>query len=109
MIVFGFFAGWIMVVGAANELRLLGESRDWAPRRGVITQSYARSIRGPLSRLHIDVEFAGVYLNTGEGFHVGRLGYGIENGVATRLKAARVAAEYPVKSDRLNAGGVNHV
>ena len=79
-----------MVVGAANELRLIRESRDWSSRRGVITQSHARSIRGPLGRLHIDLEIAGVYLGTGERFQVDRPGYGIENGVAVQLDPLRI-------------------
>ena len=96
LVVFGFFAGWLAVIGAGYELRRMHAIQDWPARRGVITQSYARQLRGHKNRLYWDVEIAGVYAGSEQRFYVSRVGYGIEQSIVTRGRAERMAARFPV-------------
>ena len=96
LIVFGFFAGWLAVVGAGYELQRMHTIQEWPARRGVITQSYARQLRGHKSRLYWDVEIAGIYAGSEQRFYVSRVGYGIELSIVTRGRAEQMAARFPI-------------
>lgn len=99
LILFGFFAGWLLVVGSVIELRGQRAVREWSASRGVITQSYARNARTFQNRKSWQVEIAGNYLDSGGRFGVGRVGYGVQYSVLTRGRAERMASAYPVGTE----------
>ena len=98
-ILFAFFAGWILVAGAAYELYMMQEVRSWPAKRGVITTSYATRRRGAGFRRFADVQIAGTYAATNERFGLDRIGYGIEHSIVTESRASAFAARYPVKTE----------
>lgn len=91
----GFFAGWILAVGSALELRDLHAARAWPAKEGVITHSYARRIRGHMNRPSWHAEIAGRYADGSGTFSVSRHGFGIQNAVNTRSQAEAVTKRYP--------------
>ncbi len=95
-ILFGFFAGWITVFGCLAELHGLNAAQSWEKRRGVITHSYARHVRGAGRGRYWDVQIAGTYVGTDQTFQAARTGYGFEMSVNTRAHADRLTARYPV-------------
>ena len=103
LIILGFFGGWITVAGSINELHGLAEVQQWPVRRGVITHSYARQVRGFQNRRYWDVEIDGTYLGASPGskpgFSVDRIGYGFEFSVNSEARARRFAARFPVGTE----------
>jgi len=97
-ILFCFFGGWITFFGALNELHGIKVAQKWETRRGVITHSYTRRIRGARNGLYWDAEIAGKYPD-GQKFGVNRIGYGIEHSICTRRQAEAVVARYPVGTE----------
>lgn len=99
LILFGFFAGWLTVIGACYELYAHEWTQSWPVKRGIITHSYAHQSRGFQNRKYWAAEMAGIYKDTGDVFGANRYGYGVEFSVFTKEQAERKAARFPVGTE----------
>jgi hypothetical protein len=95
LILFAFFAGWIIAVGAAIELHRMDGARHWPSREAVLTHSYPRRVRWGTRGYHWEAEIAGRYLDDERTFSVSRVSYGIFNERFGRAGAEAVTARYP--------------
>ena len=101
LILLGFLAGWLLVLGSAHDLTLLYAARSWPAKEAVITHSYARQVRGMQNRRYWHAEIAGKYVDGSGKFNVSRHAYGFHQWTRTQEKAEAVARKYPVGT-RLN-------
>lgn len=94
-LLFGFFAGLIIVVFAPVEMSKMAEAQTWPSRPGVITQSSASEAFSRRQGNHWTYVIRGTFTDTGEPFVITRVRYGEFSPGRSKPKSLQVVARYP--------------